>query len=155
MITSLEIAWLAGLIEGEGCILLARSNNRTPALEIGMTDEDVIERVAKLFKRIHYVQTNSDKSKKIAYKTTIYGKDAIQWMFTLYPLLGKRRQAKIKEVVKVWKTTRNRKDSNFFNCGCPKEFSNIYMAGKYPVCKKCVTIKNERNRQLRLNKSKG
>ena len=42
----LEIAWAAGLFEGEGCI--SHSTKNQPRLYIGMTDKDIIERFVEI-----------------------------------------------------------------------------------------------------------
>lgn len=49
---SLQVAWLAGLYEGEGSVRLQRPNGRrargSVQLTIGMTDRDVIEHVHRI-----------------------------------------------------------------------------------------------------------
>jgi hypothetical protein len=42
--TESDLAWLAGLLEGEGCFHFTR----TAYVVISMTDEDIIERAASL-----------------------------------------------------------------------------------------------------------
>ena len=52
--TELDIAWLAGLLEGEGCFRIntrKRDNgtiNYYPQLILKMTDEDIIKRAGEL-----------------------------------------------------------------------------------------------------------
>jgi hypothetical protein len=43
------------------------------------------------------------ENRKIQYRITLNGKKAIQWMLTLYTLMGQRRKAKIEEVLLKWK----------------------------------------------------
>ena len=53
MITTIEIAWVAGILEGEGTFCM---NNNSPRLAIAMTDLDVVEKFCKIV----------DKTKKIS-----------------------------------------------------------------------------------------
>ena len=96
--TSEQLHWLAGLLEGEGCFSYAAS----PTVTVGMTDRDVVERVAVLFKRnvngpYRYIAKN-----KPVYYTHIHGAAAVAWMGVLQPLLGQRRQARIVEIIQRW-----------------------------------------------------
>ena len=96
MIKLTEIAWLAGLLEGEGCFALCKRNH--PSIRLGMNDEDVVTHAAILL-----------GSRAYRYKTTwltrVNGVVAIQWMMTLYPYFGKRRRSVVADVIKVWKET--------------------------------------------------
>lgn len=108
-----DIAWLAGLLEGEGCFMWAPFTHRQhgkeyqyhrPVIQVNMTDPDVIERVASLFKTKAYAH-NYDKrpNRKPCTRAVVVGKRAIGWMQTLYPLLGQRRQAKVRSILQQWK----------------------------------------------------
>lgn len=46
MATETEIAWLAGIIEGEGCIYISP---KSVAISVSMTDRDIIDRLDALF----------------------------------------------------------------------------------------------------------
>ncbi|KKK94077.1 hypothetical protein LCGC14_2686470 [marine sediment metagenome] len=94
-----DIIWLGGLLEGEGCFSLMKSNGRNgrcPSISVGMTDEDVIDRISDIWGSNVCHRSNH-------WRTHIHGVYAIQWMMTLYSLFGKRRRAKIEEIIKVWK----------------------------------------------------
>lgn len=69
-----------------------------------MTDFDIIRRVASLFGTSAY-NSNYDKrpNRKPSMKAVCVGKRAIGWMMTLYPFLGIRRQAKVREVLGHWR----------------------------------------------------
>ena len=43
-----DIAWAAGLFEGEGCITTAGKNQKSRALKLQMTDRDVVERFQQI-----------------------------------------------------------------------------------------------------------
>jgi hypothetical protein len=99
---TLDIAWLAGLWEGEGCFLF----NKTPTMAIEMTDLDVIERVSSLMKHKVLVHKRVKMtSNKPMYCVKLYGKQAAAWMMTFLPLLGKRRLGKVKECLLKWRAS--------------------------------------------------
>ena len=110
MITDKEIAWAAGLIEGEGYLTWI---NGYPAIGVEMTDKDVIDRYAALFpaprgrKVMHRKNKNytpgSSSPRLDSYRYEVQGGTAIGVMMTLYPLMGLRRQARIREMVLAWR----------------------------------------------------
>ena len=113
-----DIAWVAGLIDGEGSFLWSNYVHRErgkeyqysrPAIQINMTDEDTIAKVAKYF-RTSYWKVCPDKrgNRKQLYTTHIEGKRAIGWMLTLHPLMSKRRQEKINEIVGAYREYKRR-----------------------------------------------
>ncbi len=46
--TTEEAAWLAGVLEGEGCFDLNRGDSRYPRVRVEMTDRDIIVRIKAL-----------------------------------------------------------------------------------------------------------
>jgi hypothetical protein len=94
-----DIYWAAGLIEGEGCF--QAENNKYPRLRVAMTDRDVVTKLHCLMGG--KLSILNGYSRKDQYVLNVYGSLAIQWMLTLYYLMGERRKAKIREVVEIWK----------------------------------------------------
>lgn len=45
----IDIIWLAGLLEGEGCFNVRPEKNGQARVSIEMTDKDIVERVSRLF----------------------------------------------------------------------------------------------------------
>ena len=108
MLTSQQIHWVAGIVEGEGCLGI-RPSGRTfsPRLEVKMADEDVIAKLAYILGRRYaycneWAVKNTNRQKQ--YKVAVTGPSAIGWALTLYPLMGLRRRKKIREVVSYWRT---------------------------------------------------
>lgn len=103
MVSTIDIAWLAGIVEGEGC--LALHAGKYPFLKIAMTDKDVIERTGKILKTHvrSYPKSTLKRGKKVPHVTYVSGPTAISWIMTLYPLLGERRKAKAREMIYTWK----------------------------------------------------
>lgn len=105
-----DIAWLAGLFEGEASFYTySKKSNKGratsyPELSIQSVDKDVIARVAKIM-NITYISdvVPYGSTKQNAFKVRRCGNNAIQWMMTLYSLMGIRRRAKIREVIATWK----------------------------------------------------
>lgn len=74
-----------------------------------MSDEDVVQRAAALIGGGGKVRIRIDPKGTFEHKKPMYifrtsGQEAIQWMFTLYSLMGERRRAKIEEIITIWKT---------------------------------------------------
>ena len=101
-VLALDVAWVAGLMEGEGSFYV--SSTGQPKLSIMMSDKDVLERLAELFgttARGPYGPYG--RSKKQVWQVTLCNTKAASWMMTIYALMGERRKEKIKEVLDVWK----------------------------------------------------
>lgn len=97
--TEVELAWLAGLLEGEGSFLRGPpSAPNTPVAKVQMTDRDVIARVAALFE-VGYVNESQHEEYKTAYQTMLRGERAVELMKRLRPFMGARRQGQIDEVL--------------------------------------------------------
>lgn len=94
-----DVYWLAGLLEGEGCFSTSRF---CPIIALSMTDEDVVSRATKLL-GASYGRHICKKPRKDCFQVHLYGDKAIAWMMTLYPLMGKRRQERIREIISGWK----------------------------------------------------
>ena len=111
------IYWLAGLLDGEGCFDVREKG--APRLSVGMTDQDVIERVAtqfgtKMTTTLPIRRTRGPAYKRM-YHARVSGQNAIGWMMTLYALLGFRRQAKVRTIIKAWKASTYRARSRWHN----------------------------------------
>ena len=99
-----DLAWLAGLLEGEGYFGTVSNHvggrrYRYARVGVAMTDRDVIERVARLWQASVSVVKPSGVSKKMAYRTHLFGQRAVKMMQMLKPLMGTRRQQRIAEVL--------------------------------------------------------
>lgn len=100
--TDAELHWLAGLLEGEGCFtpwVSPTTKKATARLSISMVDEDVISRVAVLLNRTYYKKTRSADREQQQYRVEIKGKKAVEIMEILLPLMGQRRQARMRQTI--------------------------------------------------------
>lgn len=105
-VSETEIAWLAGLLEGEGSFGMITSHvagkaYRYPKIVVNMTDRDVIARVAANFGNSVYVmpRPKNRPTHKQQWRAQVSGSAAAEWMRRLYPWLGSRRRARIDEVL--------------------------------------------------------
>lgn len=107
MLSMTELAWLAGILEGEGCFLLttkSKSNLGYPQIAVSMTDKDVMDRIALLLEASIYVKEDKRKEHyKDQWTARINGARAVSWMMTLYSFMGERRKAKIRQVLMEWR----------------------------------------------------
>ena len=92
--TDIEIAWLAGLLEGEGCFHFSR----TGMIQVSMTDKDVIERAAVLMGVQWRPIKRCIPGNKPVFIVRVTGPRALNIMTTILPFMGMRRTAKIHEV---------------------------------------------------------
>lgn len=98
-----NVQWVAGLLEGEGSFF-TQTNSASPRVACSMTDLDVLEKLRMSVGRgsIHPI-TKRQSHWKDAWIFTARGRDAEAIMDAIYPYMGKRRQAKISEVLKFYR----------------------------------------------------
>lgn len=102
MVTVKDIAWIAGILEGEGSF----SWQNTPRIQVASIDFDVINRVGYMINKKIIIKIKSSKSgynKKKMYYFQANGSEAAQWMMTIYCLMSDRRKEKIKWVLSNWR----------------------------------------------------
>ena len=107
-VTLLDIAWLAGLIEGEGYFTVTKRPKYPkavyPAVGLAMTDGDVVARAAGMMRAISGSDANvrtrrHGLSTKPMYAVSFCGSYAVPIMRTLLPFMGQRRKARINELL--------------------------------------------------------
>ncbi len=106
MLTVREIAWLAGLLEGEGSFHI---KDGCAHLQMQSTDKDVIRRATEVLSTKFHDSPCKPRGKdtyKPVWRLAVHGTRAISWMMTLYSLMGERRQTKIREVLDQWKASK-------------------------------------------------
>jgi hypothetical protein len=101
MILMKDIFWLAGLLEGEASFEVHYSY---PRINLQMTDLDVCVRAAKILGVESVRARKTPPGRKQLYVVRLNGRRAIEWIMTLYTLMGERRQAKFRELISRWKS---------------------------------------------------
>ena len=92
--TDVQAAWLAGIIDGEGCLDAPRGNAR---VRIKMTDHDVVLRAALLMDAKTYLEIQ--EGRKPALVAQVTGAKAQAVLEATLPYLGSRRSAKATEIL--------------------------------------------------------
>jgi hypothetical protein len=107
-LTDFELGWVVGILEGEGCFFITRRAKGPygPYLygrvTVCMTDRDVLERLQRVtgIGKLERVRERQDpKHKPISQWIVCRNQEAIELMVAVYPHMGARRQAKIREVL--------------------------------------------------------
>ena len=74
-----------------------------------MTDADIVARAAGLLgtkvDNYQYKPKGKPTYKPVFY-ARVHGIRAIQWMMTLYPMMGERRRVKIRSIVMAWRESK-------------------------------------------------
>ena len=144
-----DLAWLAGLFEGEGCIWEKRGR---PILEIAMTDEDPV-RHAHAVAGVGVVNQKRQVTKggKHIWVWSVGRiEHAVGLAMTLYPMLGERRQKRIRECLDSWRLAPlPRRLRTHCVHGHPLSGENLFVHEGRRRCKVC-----RRDRSLRYEERK-
>lgn len=96
-----DIAWLAGVLEGEGSFFSRR--NAVPVISVQMTDVDVIDRIGRTFGGYYTLKPNKCRpGRKSVYRVCANGARAAAWMMVLWTYMGERRRRRITGLLKAW-----------------------------------------------------
>lgn len=147
MTRSIDLAWLAGLVEGEGYIGLRRTYQ--PILQLDMTDLDVVDRVLTVTGVGTLRPAKELPSGKTSYRWVVTSsRDAAALLMTLYPLLGERRQGAARAALAAWRATYGARRRGAWRCGNGHEMTpeNVRLAEGRRRCRKCQAEAQERHR---------
>lgn len=106
-LTTANLLWLAGFLEGEGSFEMGRvdrkaGKTRRPRISFGTTDLDVAQQAAAILQvKVHRRKVRHGN--KPMFVAMTWGHTAAGWMMTLYTLMGKRRRTKIREILTAWR----------------------------------------------------
>lgn len=102
-----DIYWIAGLLEGEGCF--DGLNQTSPRVRLSMTDLDVMIKAAEILGAYNITKnTRITPIGRTVYYLSLHGRNALEWMRRIYPLMGKRRKNKIDECLQAWNEKQGR-----------------------------------------------
>lgn len=101
-----DIAWIAGLFEGEACFDCHTnpSGKKYPRIRIEMNDRDVIERVKSLIPKSGEVCSREGKKAQHSktYTLRICSRESVEETLNLiYPYMGERRKKRIEELLDI------------------------------------------------------
>lgn len=101
-----EVAWLAGLLEGEGYFGAWNPTTRQGmhlVIRLGMADKDVVQRAAEFMGgHINGPRKVKSPNHRPMYELTSGGYKAAYVMRRILPLMGERRSKKILECLASW-----------------------------------------------------
>jgi hypothetical protein len=112
--SEVEVAWVAGLVEGEGCFYIQTEkytskrtgetyHNRRPTLIVAMTDEDVVKRLQEVT-GVGTVNRSGPQNKnrpnhKPMWRYRVNPVATLMLAIRLYPYMGRRRREKIEDLL--------------------------------------------------------
>lgn len=99
-----DLGWLAAILEGEGCFTVSgKPNNKSVRIYLKTTDRDVAERCAHLLNAFHVrAAARRGWTRKQAWEVEVSGHLAVDAMRLVLPEMGKRRTARIRELLTLW-----------------------------------------------------
>lgn len=113
-LTETDIAWIAGLLEGEGYFGIDnRSKDRyeisktppAPFIKISMVDEDIIQRLSKLLDKSYFSPSRKTVTGKQVYTLHIGEKEKVLFILQkILPYMGMRRGERITESISYLQT---------------------------------------------------
>jgi hypothetical protein len=106
IMNQVDMAWAAGLFEGEGCFFF-EPRRAGQGAKLAMTDEDIVRRFADIvgIGRIFSYQPKRANEKRV-YTWAVYSFEHTQAIIAmLWPWLGERRRAKARDLL-AWCRTR-------------------------------------------------
>jgi hypothetical protein len=117
MRTVRDIVWAAALIEGEGCIVAGEYRSqredrlvRQFRLAVEMTDLDILVRLRGILGPQATLRERRPPSvnpkHRRRYILVLTGCELAGWLMTIYPIMGERRQTKIRSALTLWKKMR-------------------------------------------------
>lgn len=121
-----EIGWISGLFEGEGWVILP-STIQNIGLGIKSSDKDTMEKVAALWKRA-LIPDKLRMDRKPTWTVCIYGDAAVEWAYTMYEMLSRRRRARIRDMISRWinRTKRSFRMPAILRSGKPETIARSY-----------------------------
>jgi hypothetical protein len=157
----IDVAWAAGLFEGEGCwnIYVRKSGKLQIQAALGMTDGDVVRRFAAIVgvgnMRRHHTALAQAKGEQPMYQWSVFEAEKVREVIALFlPYLGERRRAKALEVLDRGRDIRSH-NSKTTHCpkGHPLAGDNLQLEpfrhpnGKEYVARRCKKCRTEQSRE--------
>lgn len=148
MSSEIDIAWAAGLFEGEGCVLLKRGKRIHPHASMILTDLDVLTHFQ------HVVgcgaittRRKAEAHHKDAWVWQVGSLDGVQRLADLFlPYLGQRRRAKFVEVLEGYAAAPVKRVSKT-HCPHGHEFTpenTYYNYNRWRRCRECNRLQHRR-----------
>ena len=103
-LSPIEWAWIAGIIEGEGCFSTTKTNPH-PLFALQMVDEDIVARFADLVGVKYAHRVMKGEKHKDVFQIAVRRRSFIEWLIVnIYPWMGERRRSKIDECIAFYQS---------------------------------------------------
>lgn len=104
-ISTLDIAWSAGFLEGEGCFMITKmgkmKNSALIRVIVGQVQKEPLERLQAMYGgKVHLTTTKG----RPMYRWETYTRRSVQIMMTIYPLMSPKRKSEIERCLERWKS---------------------------------------------------
>ena len=141
-----QVAWLAGIYEGEGSCAI--TSGRAIRVEIVMTDEDTMQRVQS-FTGLGSVRSLPPRSEnhKPAWRWSIGSADAVEFLQTIMPWLGSRRAERAQKAIENWTSNRKQSTAQDTECVNGHSYEAPNKRTKYGTCHMCNLEASKRYRE--------
>jgi hypothetical protein len=148
-----DIAWFAGIFEGEGCFSIEKNGNTN--LTVNMTDLDVIQKIKTLFPKYHNVKPIQPRpakgytnQPKVRYTWRVGDPvEVAKITEMILPWLGERRSERAREVLNHLAIRPGIGGYQRAKTHCPQDHeytveNTIYKGGKkrYRRCRTCAKV---------------
>lgn len=147
MISTLDIAWAAGFLEGEGSFLYYKGTS--PSVTAAQNQKEPLDRLVKLFGGHLWLKPPTGFSKLPIWTWKLPARRSMEVAMTLYVLMSPKRQEQIESMIRQWRAARLMRVPGDMICtrGHPLTGYNAQrVKGKYLHCRTC---KNDLKRQRR------
>lgn len=145
-LTESEVAWLAGIYEGEGSCAI--TSGRAIRVEIVMTDRDIVERIYTLT-GCGSVRSLSRRSEnhKDAFRWSIGSVEAVTFLNLVLPWLGSRRAERAKNAIDNWNTNKSQSTAGDTTCINGHSYEPPNKRTRYGTCHMCNLEASRRYRE--------
>lgn len=142
-----EVAWVAGLLEGEGSFMVQKKGSL--CVSCSMTDEDVVRKLHELTGMGSVITDKLRIGRRQVYTWRIANRSKVVELITyLRPYMGSRRGGRIDEMLAYnFDNPKIRQENGAVSCGTRTKYS------KYDCrCDRCKTAEREYNSARRKRK---
>lgn len=143
-ITTQELHWAAGFLEGEGSFAGATGYAR--CVTACQVQKEPLVRLHRMFGGRMYLEKKRSKRWHNVWRWALGSSEGIGLMMTLYPLMSPRRKGQIKAVLRRWKESLGQGGYLAAKTHCPQghpySLSNTYVRpgakGRSRACRRCL-----------------
>jgi hypothetical protein len=155
MVTTLDIAWAAGFLEGEGSFV---ANRGTPVVVCPQVQREPLDRLQRMFGGTIYLQDRGNPKHQPCHIWRLNGFPAAGLMMTLLALLSPKRVGQVKAALFAWYFSPGSGHLRY-KTHCPHgheytpENTRVYRGSRN--CRKCGTEHSKEWRRAKVAQMKG